>query len=558
MKKIFKALGILSFILLVTGSFAYYQRAELFRWFLDLPEFESEYSASKVTVSMRDGVKLETHIFTPEGDGPWPVVLMRDPYSNGQMMCKTFARYNYACVHQDVRGRFGSEGKWYPLINERNDGLDTLDWLVKQSFQNGNIATYGGSYLGAVQWTMIDDMPEQVKTVIADVSHGDWYDISQRNGHFIQGVASAWALGLHGSKVTLNEFSAHKPVVDANGKYLNGKKQWLHDYLTNEDKTGDYWGGEFYSSVRSAHQQASMPVLMLGGWHDFFIDGQFEVFEELPRRDESLLVIRNGAHGANTYKDFGFSILTAIQWLDRHLTGEDHETLPVSGYLLQDNLDSSRRHANQWPDAKTNKTLFLDRMVSAKACDGGVLQVNTPDSFQAVSYIYNPENPVPSLGGSNNFETGVVDQGSDICSRDDVLSFESEVFEQSATISGAMQVALKVSSDAKDSAFTVKVQEKLADGRVLNIRDDITSLSFRNGYQFRQTYEPNTVVDVNFNLTPIEWTLQSGSSIRLDISSSNYPYFNAHPNTDKLWSTSSDRKQAEQTLLSGSIFLPFR
>jgi len=562
MKNTLKMLAYISLFMLIVGSIAYLKRYDLTQKLLELPAYEyTDIKVTTIKVPMRDGIELQTSVFKPEGQGPWPTVLIRDPYAFNQFYCQLLARYGYACVHQDVRGRHGSsDSDWYPVIHERNDGLDTLDWLVQQPWQNDNIATYGSSYVGLAQWAMIDEMPKQVKTVIADISHGDWYEIVNKNGHFTQGVMSDWALMLHNSEATLEGIAAHRPAIQSNASFLNGKKQWFHDYLTHETKTGEYWSAEHYTAVRNAHKEAAMPVLMTGAWHDFFLDGQLDVFKELPRHDESLLIIRNGYHMQDSwsgYKNLAhISITTSVRWLDRHLKGKNNAELPITGYLLQDNVNNEYQHKDVWPRQNAVKHFYLGGLAKAVNCDGGSLLVNKAVTSESVSYSYDPHSPVPSRGGANNFSEGVVNQGSDLCARSDVLSFESTEIPQELTISGSIEIAINVASDAQDSAFTVKLQEKLADGRILNIRDDITSLSFRNGALSRQNYEANSAVDVVFNLTPIKWTLQAGSTLRLDISSSNYPFYNAHPNVTENWSTLEKNPSANQTLFSGHLNIP--
>jgi len=227
MNRWLKGLLILGLVVILLGTVAYFQRAELFRRYVDLPPYTTQSGDTQIVhLAMRDGVKLATRVYHPAGDGPWPSVLIRDPYSQLQIICRLLTRYGFACVPQDTRGRYESEGEWYAVIHERLDGLDTLDWLIKQAWQNERIATYGGSYVGLVQWSMADAFPKQVKTAVADISHGDWYQIVHRNGHFIQGIASDWALGLHDSDANLDEMAAHKPDVEENGIFMKGKKQW--------------------------------------------------------------------------------------------------------------------------------------------------------------------------------------------------------------------------------------------------------------------------------------------------------------------------------------------
>jgi uncharacterized protein len=561
LKKILKFIFLLVAILLVLAALAYQQRAGLLRVLLQLPAYEYDWAeVQSVKVSMRDGVKLATDIHLPVGEGPWPVVLIRDPYNAPDIFCRFFVRYGIGCVRQDVRGRYDSEGEWYPVVHERDDGLDTLAWLLQQPWQNGNLATYGGSYVGLVQWAMIDAMPPEVKTVVADISHGDWYQVVHRNGHFVQGVMSNWALALHESESTLEQLVGTHPVLETSALHLGGKRQWYEDFLSHTDKSGAYWSAGIMQTIREAHHSAKMPVLMSAGWHDFFIHGQLPVFEELPRRSESALLIRNGAHGpdgslAEILSTLRYSINLTLQWMRFHLQIEGAKA-PPTGYVLQDNLDYRfQRHAT-WPQGGRKQQYYLDNLAASVDCDGGVLGESAPSAAQA-SYSYDPLNPVPSRGGSYSLAgAGVVEQGSDLCARADVLSFGSPTFAQGGVISGAIDIALEVSSDAPDSAFTVKLQERLTDGRVLNIRDDIVSLAHQIGPVSR-AYEPGTELTLEFSLTPIRWELSPGSTLRLDISSSNYPIYNAHPNVVAPWAQTRERYSAEQTLYGGRVSIPF-
>jgi predicted acyl esterase len=114
-------------------------------------------------VNMRDGVRLMTHVYFPRGEGPWPVILIRNPYieAKGTIPCQIFVKYGYVVVYQECRGRGSSEGDWEPFVNERLDGLDTLDWLVRQKWQDGNIGMFGHSYLSFTQWVIADALPPQ-------------------------------------------------------------------------------------------------------------------------------------------------------------------------------------------------------------------------------------------------------------------------------------------------------------------------------------------------------------------------------------------------------------
>ena len=106
-------------------------------------------------IPMRDGVHLSANLFLPDGGGPFPVVFQRMPYGwSGGPLGEFFARRGYAFLIQDCRGRYDSEGEFYPFINDAQDGYDSLEWIAGQPWSNGNVGMLGPSYLGAVQWLL--------------------------------------------------------------------------------------------------------------------------------------------------------------------------------------------------------------------------------------------------------------------------------------------------------------------------------------------------------------------------------------------------------------------
>ena len=134
--------------------------------------------------------------------------------------------------------------------------------------------------------------------------------------------------------------------------------------------------------------------------------------------------------------------------------------------------------------------------------------------------------------------------------------FSSAPLSADTLVNGGIRIRLLVSSDAADTAFSVKMSEHFSDGRVYNVRDDISTLSMRNGAQHRTSYMPGEQVEVVFELTPIIWRLREGSRVRLDISSSSAPAFVPHPNRAGLWSEVADPVIARQTIFGGSLEIP--
>ena len=532
------------------------------------PAFRNtDFSVETEWVTMRDGTKLSTRIYTPDGDGPWPTLLVRDAYQfQKYLTCHYYVRYGYACVHQDVRGQGESEGEWYPLKHEADDGTDTLDWLTEQDFQNGKIALVGGSYLGLVQWAVADRLPPEVKTIIPTTSHGGFYDMVYRGSHFTQGIAGLWSAEIFhplqdkedATEQWLETVVPVRPAKDAPKDLFMGAWPSYADYIAHPDRTDPYWQQDFYRQIDQSYLSVQVPVLWIARWHDFFLEGTLNRVDDLPNRADSLLLIQPGQHGGLTnelnYTDKRFQgFETTLAWLDHHLKGVPlPETLrhPVIYY---ENGADRWETATSWPPAERQPLqLHLSQLDRSATC-GGSLDETAPSSSEAVAqYTYDPANPVETNGGAfllnpNIAPPAIADQGQTACERDDILSFLSKPFDTGLHIAGGIEVSLDVQTDAPETAFTVKISEVFEDGRVLNIRDDI------------QTYRPSSAAAgtaLAFDLVPIDWTLSPGSRLRLDISSSNFPAFPPHPNKSGVWSEIAAPAIARQTLYGGSVNLP--
>src|SRR3982074_565791 len=106
------------------------------------------------SAAMRDGTKLRADIYRPKAEGKFPVLLVRTPYdkTNEMEFAAKAATRGYVVVAQDVRGRYQSEGEWYPFKHESDDGYDTVEWAAALPYANGKVGMFGGSYVGATQF----------------------------------------------------------------------------------------------------------------------------------------------------------------------------------------------------------------------------------------------------------------------------------------------------------------------------------------------------------------------------------------------------------------------
>jgi len=297
-RKLFRVFLAVFALSCVALGVAYLARAEIYRHFRGLPPYTHALGDSHVEkLPMRDGVKLRTGVFLPEGKGPFPTVLIRSPYAGRAffgLICQTLGRYGYACVLQDARGTNDSEGEWVPFDNEREDGLATLDWLRAQPFVNGNIGLLGPSYLGSVQWIMADALPPEVKTIIPQVFGTDLYAPAYERGLFRPEVSTAWATLMPAHDMRLRASgdyiaaSKHRPAIEADELYMTRKLPWYREWLQNPNPGDPLWHSPRVIGITQVPARMKIPVLMIGGWFDPFV-GPWATQKQTRVADQTIL-----------------------------------------------------------------------------------------------------------------------------------------------------------------------------------------------------------------------------------------------------------------------------
>lgn len=544
---------------------------DMARFCLGLPDFShdtgEEYS---FMVPMRDEIRLSTDVYLPEGDGPWPVILMRTPYGKAgfpmfmQYMNRIFSRYGYAVVAQDSRGRNDSEGEWYPILNEVNDGLDTLNWVKEQPWCNEKIGFFGASYLAIVEWAVAGQLPEEVKTMVIGIANSDPYTYAYEKGMFKYDTVASWLLVMRERALEMfpksmyEEFVRHLPPVEADDALI-GQRQWFDDIASHPTRD------EFWERMpANTANRIDVPVLMFSGWFDVFLGGQLKDFNRLGSKSESRLLITPFGHlmGALESPDMKYpdeaqllpQFDLILNWLDAHL--KDAELIewgPVKTFVIGDNR---WQEYEDWPPPNTGTvTYYLNGQGSPADCAGGLLSKEKPVDGKPTGFVYDPADPVPTKGGNllawvmmmSQYPPNAIEQYR-LCRRDDVLSFYTDPVTEPLHLAGPMKVRLFVSSSAEDTAFTAKLLDVTEERRAVNIQDGIASLATRQGENKMVSTMPGTVVELQIDLWDKNWVIEPGHRLRLDISSSNFPRFHRHPNMFGNWSGIDKLQIAEQAV----------
>jgi putative CocE/NonD family hydrolase len=513
-----------------------------------------------VRVPMRDGVELSTQVYLPATGGPFPVLLSRTPYdSSNRGDDLEWPGRGFACVRQDVRGKFRSDGEWYPWMNEKADGEDTLAWIAAQPWCNGSIAMYGGSYVSATQTAAAISGHPALKCFTPCLMGTDFYEANYRGGAFRLGWQTRWTLA---PKLVSDqdEIRNHLPLEDTDVFSGGEVIPFWRDVLGHPLRDG-FWEE---SSVSRHFDMVQAPAFIRTGWFDHFVGDVFDLFNglrscggnETVRRFTRILV-GPWAHSINVTTldevDFGEHGRLAdlyeqeIAFL-KHFVGlesdYDPATPPIRIYVMGADV---WRDEYEWPLARTKWTdLFLSSGGQANTA-GGDGRLGDSAEGPEDRFRYDPANPVPTVGGAWDFSNvGLRDQ-SVIEAREDVLVYASEELAEDIEVTGPVTVRLFASSSARDTDFTAKLVDLRADGKPMSVTDGIVRARYRKACS-EELLEPGRVCEFTIECNPTSYVFKKGHRIRLEISSSNFPAFARNLNTGNDIATDREMLVADQVI----------
>lgn len=502
-----------------------------------------------------DGAKLKTVIFTPDGvPAPWPTVVQRCCYPQNiptlEAEAEEYAKRGFAFAYQMCRGTGGSEGEWEPNVHERADGLSFVRFLQEADWV-ASMGYCGASYLALTGWAMADAVPDKTKTMYLTVYGTVRHASAWKDGLFRQDILTAWAMSNAGHPVDADylESARFRPQIRVDEEKWGGALPWYRDWISHPDPKDPYWAEGFWGQLHDIPGKLRIPIFVAEGWYDHHLGSMLEGWQTVSETalKHSVLQIYPGNHGfmpaiyghPDAKNARAPQLTQAFQWFDAILR---------KGKLPEPKVVCYEIGADRWveypayPLPKTGeRALYLsDRALT-----------DAPEAEGTREYVYDPEDPLMSHGGETLFASwphiGSQEQpGPDY--RPDVLSFVSAPFENGQKICGSVKVRLYVQTDAPDTCFAVKLMEVFADGRAFHIRGAVTTIRWN-----KNTYHDydGSVIPLELEATAITWRVQPGSRLRLDVSSSNFPEYSVHPNTDVLWSLAETTQKARQTVFFG-------
>ena len=530
-------------------------------------------SETNVMVRMRDGVGLSTDIYRPAKEGRYPVILFRDAYGNGSGgagSAKQWVELGYVFVVQDVRGRYDSEGSYYPYAAEANDGYDAQQWAGSQPWSSGKVGMLGSSYRAAVQWLPAPLRSPALVAIIPAVTPFNYYkDVMYPGGAFQLANRIDWGFYMAGrtgqSGIDTPGMWSHLPLKTLDRAFGYDLPYW-RDWIAHSAYDG-YWR-QF--DVESRIEQIDVPAFSIGGWYDAILRGTLASYTGMRARGASerarngqKLLIGPWDHFVNGDAklgelDFGAASkidLEALQarWFAHWLKGEDTGFMkepPVRIFVMGENRWRSEQ---EWPLARTRYTkYYLQSGGHANTARGdGRLDTRAPGSTAGTdTYTYDPRDPVPTRGGNllpPRLGPGPVDQAP-LAAREDVLVFATEPLERDTEVTGPITVTLYAASSARDTDFTAKLVDVHPDGKAYNLADSIIRARFRNSFEKPELLEPGKVYAYTIDLLATSNVFKKGHRIRVDVSSSNFPRFDRNPNTGHAFGEDAQLRTATQTI----------
>ena len=534
-----------------------------------------------VRITMRDNVTLAADIYRPVSDEKFPVLVERTPYNRTDEagMANELASHGYVVVLQDTRGRYASEGEFYPFRNESTDGYDTVEWAAQLKGSNGKVGMFGGSYVGATQMLAAMAVPPHLISIFPYVTASEYYDgWTYQNGALMQWFSSSWTSILavdtlrrqaeesQSPKEWVNELPLQYYQILKTPK-LSTLAAYFRDWLTHE-RDDAYW-----QKVRVSDHYGEMKVagLHAGGWHDLFLKGSIKNYSGLHEkgatqtaRTGQRLMIGPWAHAPTSPEGkvgdvvFGKSVVldhtaTALKWFDYSLKGVNNEyasSAPVRLFIMGDNV---WRDEQEFPLARTQYTRFyLHSLKGANGLTGDGVLSQTPSASEKPDHFnYDPGNPVPTIGGrlccGTALPPGPADQRPNE-SRSDVLVFSTPQLTQDVEVTGFISLDLYAATSAVDTDFTALLVDVDQNGYARFLTDGIVRARYRNGTTQGSRVVPSKVYKYTIDLWATGNVFKAGHRIRLYVSSSNFPRFNRNLNTGEDIIASTRSVVAHQTI----------
>lgn len=489
--------------------------------FLRIAAPTTDYTVHRgVGIPMRDGAVLRATHYAPIVDTPLGTILVRGPYGRSFPFSLVYARLyaarGYHVLLQSVRGTFGSGGDFVPMVHEADDAADTVVWLREQPWFTGKFATIGLSYLGFTQWALLSDPPPELAAAVVTVGPHDFHASSWGTGSFSLNDFLSWSdsmayqeeaiprkLALQTRAARRLAYAMHGlPLGSAGRDLLGSQSPWYESWIEHPGGDDPFWAD---MRMTSALDRCDVPVLLISGWQDLFLEQTLLQYRHLRDRGVDVaMTLGPWAHGDMITKAGGTAAAQTLDWLGTHLAGAATKARrsPVRVYVAHHGwIDLP-----DWPPNTGDGVLYLQPA-------GRLAAAPPPGEATPSSFRYDPADPTPTVGGRLLTQQAGYQDDSELARRADVLSFTSGPLDADLYVFGNPVIELAHEADIDHVDLFVRVSEVDARGHSRNVSD---------GYRRLNAPEQGPI---RIELDGIAHRFRAGTQVRVLIAGGSHPRF---------------------------------
>lgn len=486
-----------------------------------------------IDVAMPDGIVLATEHYQPVGKGPFPTLLLRQPYGlrSFGLLAEAYAERGYHVIQQACRGTDRSGGTFDPLRNERADGLATLDWIKAQPWFDGRLGLTGPSYLGYAQWAICDALPRQ-SAMSTKVTSAEFRSVVFPGGAFHLGLWLGWVQTIEALRVNPMKFAGrmasgeiekktaeaamHLPLIEADEVVTGHEVGFWRDWFENAIGNDAFW-----EPLDHTHRLGlrTPPNHFISGWYDFMLDQLLRDYETLVEAGQTpYLTVGPWTHVSNDLH--GESIRQTLVWMDAHLRG-DSAALRANPVRLYITGEERWREFPAYPPGPPADDIWH---IGA----GGAFSRRAAHQAPPDAYRYDPADPTPSVGGAMFAFTGAgpVDNAP-LEARADVLTYTSEPLDAAITVIGQPRVTLHARSSLMHADYFVRLCDVDPAGKSINICDGFIRIGPTAPAM------PDNIWNLKFKLHATAHRFGKGHRLRLLIASGAHPRYARNTGTDE-------------------------
>jgi len=481
-------------------------------------------------VRVRDGVALLTDHYATDVPGAG-TVLIRTPYGRGgpvTLLGRLIAERGLHCVIQSCRGTFGSGGTFEPMLHERDDGLDTVEWLRRQPWYGGALGMFGASYQGFTQWAVAPHIGPELRAMVLVCTASEARASTYAGEAFSLDTVLTWAellsaqdepflsrqTELRRGQPRLRTGLGTLPLAAADVAATGAAVPFFQAWLREVEPGSAYWRERMFDHGVPA---VTAPIAMITGWHDIFLPAQLRDYAALRAAGAApSLTIGPWTHGSPGL--LGASLREGLGFLAAHLApGGPPAAAPGTVRLHVGN--AGWRHVPEWPPPAAPVPLFL--------APGGELAASPPPAADPSRFVYDPADPTPSVGGAvlvaqkaGRFDNRELER------RADVLTFTGPPLAAPREVVGEVSATIHVRGEPGFFDVFVRLCDVDARGRSWNVCDGLVRVA-----PGRFPRDADGVTAVRLPLYPTAYRFPGGHRIRVQVSGGAHPRWARNPGT---------------------------